>query len=71
MLGDKMGGRGGARPGAGRKKTGKLAHTITISICGNTEEIEAIRIGARLERKTISRYVMDILKKNREQSELD
>ena len=62
-----MGGnRGGARPGAGRKKTGKVY--CTMSICGYSEDIEAIRIRAKRQKKTLSRYVLDILKRYWEQS---
>ena len=61
-----MGGkRGGVRPGAGRKKTGKIY--LTISICGYREDIEAIRFNAKKEKKTLSRYVIDIVKKSWEE----
>lgn len=58
-----MGGNwGGARAGAGRKKTGKSY--VTMSIVGRREEILIIRERAKNEKKTISRYVIDILKKS-------
>ena len=58
-----MGGNwGGARPGAGRKKTGK--RYITISIAGYSEDIVAIRKRAKKEEKTVSRYIIDIIKRS-------
>ena len=58
-----MGGkRGGARPGAGRKRTGKIH--VTMSIVGRRDEIAMIREKAEKENKSISRYVIDIVKKS-------
>jgi len=66
--GNKMGGkRGGARPGAGRKKTGKIH--VTMSIVGRRDEIAMIREKAEKENKSISRYVIDIVKKSWELSD--
>jgi hypothetical protein len=66
--GTKMGGkRGGARPGAGRKKTGKIH--VTMSIVGRRDEIAIIREKAEKENKSISRYVIDIVKKSWELSD--
>ena len=63
-----MGGkRGGARPGAGRKKTGKIH--VTMSIVGRCDEIAMIREKAEKENKSISRYVIDIVKKSWELSD--
>ena len=59
----KMGGNWcGARPGAGRKKTGKKY--VTISIAGYREDIAAIRKRAKKEGKTVSRYVIDTIKRS-------
>ncbi len=67
-------GRGGFRPGAGRKAgwsergeaggrpmTGK--EYKTISIAASPEEIEQIRQQAKLAGKSVSRYVVDIILK--------
>ena len=66
--GNSVGGKvGGARPGAGRKKTGKIH--VTMSIVGHRDEIAMIREQAKQADKSISRYVIDIVKKSWELSD--
>lgn len=47
--------------GGGRKPKGEAAKNTTISIAGTKAEIENIRQRAKLDGKTVSRYVIDFL----------
>lgn len=58
---EKQSGRGGARPGAGRKKTGRLKQFVTTSVSGTPEEIARLKEAAKAAGKTVSRFVLDSL----------
>lgn len=58
---EKKAGRGGARPGAGRKKTGRLKQFVTTSVSGTPEEIARLKAKAAAAGKSVSRYVLDSL----------
>lgn len=45
--------------GGGRKKTGRLKHFVSTTICGSAEEIELLKQKAKEQNKTVSRFVLD------------
>lgn len=57
-------GWGGARPGSGRKKTGRLKEFVTTSVSGTPEEIARLKEKAKSAGKTVSRFVLDSLLKD-------
>lgn len=54
--------RGGARPGAGRKPTGRQYHVMSVT--GTKEELDEIRRKAAFEKKSISRYLIELALRN-------
>ncbi len=50
---------GGARPGAGRKPTGRLKLFVSTTISGSPEEIARLKELAKREGKSVSRFVLD------------
>lgn len=63
-------GRGGARPGAGRKSKGENAKRKTISISGTPAEIDELKQKAAEAGKTTSRFLIELaLEKNHPTSE--
>ncbi len=68
MNGEKVERRGGARPGAGRKKgsvkegaTGRKKMFQTVSISGTPEEIGLLKANAASAGQSVSRYVISRL----------
>lgn len=60
-VGEKKGhGRGGRRPGAGRKPEGGRK-TVPLTICARPKTVEEIKSRAKGESKTVSRYVLERL----------
>ena len=51
--------RGGARPGAGRKKNGAVY--VTTAIAGPPEEIQRLKDNAAAAGQSVSRFVLDRL----------
>lgn len=47
--------------GGGRKSLGDKAKNVTISVTGTRAEIDSIKQKAKLENKSVSRYVIDNL----------
>lgn len=47
--------------GGGRKPKGDDAKNVTISVTGTRAEIENIKQKAKLENKSVSRYIIDTL----------
>ncbi len=54
--------RGGFREGAGRKPTGRQYHVMSIT--GTKEDLDVIRNKAEKAGKSISKYVIDLVKEN-------
>lgn len=54
------GGRGGARPGAGRKTTGVAGKTASVTLRISPKEKEVIERKAAETGKTVSRYMIDL-----------
>ena len=57
----KKDGRGGARPGCGRKATGRQKVYATTAIAGAPEEIEKLKKAAADAGKSVSRLVLDMM----------
>lgn len=53
---EKKYGWGGARPGAGRKKTG-LVRDVTLSVRFHREFVEKVRTAAKSEDKTLAEFI--------------
>lgn len=56
-------GRGGARPGAGRKSKGENAKRKTISISGTPAEIDELKQKASEAGMSVSLFILEELKK--------
>lgn len=50
--------RGGVRPGAGRKPTGRKYHVMSVT--GTKDELDAIRRKAAEAGKSVSRYLVEL-----------